>query len=119
MVRIPPDRGDGARLEVRLGDASANAYLITAAVLAAMYLGVKDGLVAPPPLEGYGYDSAVAEQLPGSLGTALDALASDTALIDVLGEQFVGAYLDFKRNEVARFASWVSDWEFREYAYHL
>ena len=27
-----------------------------------------------------------------------------------------GAY---KRNELERFSRWVTDWEFREYAYHL
>jgi len=37
----------------------------------------------------------------------------------VLGEQFVDAYLDFKRHEVERFRAYVTDWEFREYAYHL
>ena len=30
MVRIPPERGRGARLELRLGDASANPYLLIA-----------------------------------------------------------------------------------------
>jgi glutamine synthetase len=119
MVRIPPERGGSARLEVRLGDASANAYLIAAAVLAAMYLGVKQGLSAPAPLEGYGYDPAAATPLPSSLEAALDALASDLALREALGEQFVDAFLDFKRGEVDRFRTWVTDWEFREYAYHL
>ena len=119
MVRIPPERGESSRLEVRLGDASANAYLMSAGVLAAMYLGVKDGLSAPAPLEGYGYDAEAAEQLPSSLGEALDALEADTALTEVLGEVFVKAYLDFKRAEVARFNAWVTDWELREYVYHL
>ena len=119
MVRIPPERGDGARLEIRLGDASANAYLLTAAVLAAMYLGVKEGLTPPPALEGYGYDPAGAEQLPASFDAALAALGADKVLAEVLGEQFVDAYLDFKLAEVDRFHTWVTDWEFREYAYHL
>ena len=119
MVRIPPERGDGARVEIRLGDASANAYLLTAAVLAAMYLGVKEGLTPPPALEGYGYDPAGAEQLPISFDAALTALGTDKVLGEVLGEQFVDAYLDFKLAEVDRFRTWVTDWEFREYAYHL
>jgi glutamine synthetase len=119
MVRMPPERGDGARLELRLGDASASSYLLTAGCLAAMYLGVKGGLTAPAPLKGYGYDASVAEILPTSLEAALDALAADDDLIAVLGEQFVDAYLDFKRHEVERFRGYVTDWEFREYAYHL
>ncbi|MFI6922883.1 hypothetical protein ACIBIZ_23270 [Nonomuraea spiralis] len=27
MLRVPPERGPGTRLEIRLGDASANPYL--------------------------------------------------------------------------------------------
>ncbi|QXJ21001.1 glutamine synthetase [Actinomadura graeca] len=119
MVRIPPERGAASRLEVRLGDASANPYLGIAGLLAAVYLGIRDKLACPPPLEGYGYDTAKAPVLPGDLPTALDALAADTALVEVLGEPFVSAFLTYKRDEVARFGRHVTDWEFREYSYHL
>src|SRR3954469_2077627 len=78
MVRIPPERGSASRMEVRLGDATANPYLAAAAVGAAAYLGVRDGLEPPDPLEGYGYDPASAPMLPQSLGEALDALEQDT-----------------------------------------
>ena len=37
----------------------------------------------------------------------------------MLGETFVDSFLTYKRNEVERFAQYVTDWEFREYAYHL
>ncbi|TDD31938.1 glutamine synthetase [Actinomadura sp. KC06] len=119
MVRIPPERGAASRLEVRLGDASANPYLGIAGLVAAVYLGLRDKASAPPPLEGYGYDSAKSPVLPGDLSAALDALAADEALTDVLGAQFVTAFLAYKRDEVARFRRHVTDWEFREYAYHL
>ncbi|TMQ92356.1 glutamine synthetase [Actinomadura soli] len=119
MVRIPPERGAASRLEVRLGDASANPYLGIAGLIAAVYLGVRDKASAPPPLEGYGYDAARSPALPGDLSAALDALAADEALTDVLGEPFVTAFLTYKRDEVARFRRYVTDWEFREYAYHL
>ena len=39
-----------------------------------MYLGVKEGLTAPAPLEGYGYDPERAPMLPQSLPEAIDAL---------------------------------------------
>ncbi len=86
MVRIPPERGSASRMEVRLGDATANPYLAAAAVGAAVYLGVRDGLEPPEPLEGYGYDPSKAQLLPQRLPDALDALEADTALRDVLGE---------------------------------
>src|SRR3954462_14109050 len=89
MVRIPPERGAGSRMEVRLGDATANPYVAAAAVGAAVYLGVRDELEPPAPLEGDGYDPRRAEPLPRRLPDALDALEADQALREVLGETFV------------------------------
>ncbi|OAH13594.1 glutamine synthetase family protein [Streptomyces jeddahensis] len=119
MVRIPPERGSGARLELRLGDAGANPYLLIAGTVAAALLGVQAGEEPPAPLEGYGYDTAKSATLPTSLSAALDALEADTALADVLGKDFTTSYLAYKRDEVARFQRHVTDWEFTEYAYHL
>jgi glutamine synthetase len=119
MVRVPPERGEGARMEVRLGDATANPYLAIAGTLAAAYLGVRDGLTPPPALVGYGYDPSVATMLPQRLPDALDAFEADTSFRAVLGEEFCRSFLTYKRNEVERFERYVTDWEFREYAYHL
>ncbi|MFJ7967731.1 glutamine synthetase family protein [Streptomyces sp. NPDC096324] len=119
MVRIPPERGSGARLELRLGDASANPYLLIAGTIAAALLGVRAGEEPEAPLEGYGYDTARSALLPTSLAAALDALEADTALTDILGKDFVSSFLTYKRDEVERFGRHVTDWEFTEYAYHL
>jgi len=119
MVRIPPERGAGTRMEVRLGDATANPYLVMAAVGAAVYLGIADKVEPPAKLEGYGYDASKAEMLPLRLPDALDALEADTELSGVLGDYFVTSFLSYKRNEIERFERFVTDWEFREYAYHL
>lgn len=119
MVRVPPERGRAARMELRLGDATANPYLMVAALLAAVYLGMRDKLQAPDPLTGYGYDKTRARQLPTDLRSALDALEADTELTDMLGRRFVDAFVTYKRNELERFDRWVTDWEFREYTYHL
>nr|WP_218866327.1 glutamine synthetase family protein [Nocardioides kongjuensis] len=119
MVRIPPERGRASRMELRLGDASANPYLAIASLLAAAYLGIRDKLTPPAKLEGYGYDPSKADRLPSDLGTAIDALEEDKDLADILGPAFVETFVAYKRNELERFNSWVTDWEFREYAYHL
>src|SRR5215475_3498602 len=100
MVRIPPERGRGARMEVRLGDATANPYLAMAAVGAAVYLGVRDKLEPPEPLQGYGYDPETAPMLPQSLPEALDALEADKEFSDAIGSFFVESFLTYKRSEV-------------------
>jgi glutamine synthetase len=119
MIRIPPERGSASRMEVRLGDATANPYLGMAAIGTAVYLGVREQLDPPAPLEGYGYDPSSAPMLPQSLPQALDALEADTEFTKTIGTEFVEAFLTYKRNEVERFSRHVTDWEFREYAYHL
>ncbi|MEU4085281.1 glutamine synthetase family protein [Streptomyces aureus] len=119
MVRIPPERGSGARLELRLGDASANPYLLIAGTIAAALLGVLAGEEPEAPLEGYGYDTTRSALLPTNLAAALDALEADTALTDILGKDFTTSFLTYKRDEVERFGRHVTDWEFTEYAYHL
>lgn len=119
MVRIPPERGEASRMEVRLGDATSNPYLATAALCAAIYLGIRDQLPLAAPLEGYGYNTETSAMLPMRLSDALDAFEADKELGEALGDYFVKAFLAFKRDEVSRFERFVTDWEFREYSYHL
>ncbi|UUU29407.1 glutamine synthetase family protein [Streptomyces sp. CA-210063] len=119
MVRVPPERGSGARLELRLGDASANPYLAIAALTAAALLGIQEGKEPPAPLEGYGYDTEKSKVLPMNLTAALDALEADEALTELLGKDFTTSFLAYKRDEAERFQRHVTDWEFAEYSYHL
>jgi glutamine synthetase len=119
MVRVPPERGAGTRFELRLGDATANPYLAIAGLVAAVLLGVRATAPPPAPLSGYGYDRTRSAVLPMNLSDALDALAADTELTDVLGKDFVTAFVSYKRDEIERFRRYVTDWEFGEYAYHL
>ncbi|MEU1185365.1 glutamine synthetase family protein [Streptomyces sp. NPDC005820] len=116
LVRIPPERGAATRLEVRLGDATANPYLAVAGLLAAIRLGIGAAAEPPAPATGYAADTTTAAQLPTDLGQALDALEADDELTGALGKPFVDAFLTFKRDELARFRQYVTDWEFREYA---
>jgi glutamine synthetase len=119
MLRVPPERGAASRLELRLGDASANPYLLIASTLAAALLGIIAEEEPPAPLEGYGYDTSKAPQLPATLPAALDALVADGPLTELLGKEFTASFLAYKRNEIERFQQHVTDWEFGEYAYHI
>ncbi|GAA1094242.1 hypothetical protein GCM10009579_20390 [Streptomyces javensis] len=115
-MRVPPERGGAARLEARLGDATANPHLAVAGLLAAAQLGIAAAEEPPAPMTGENRDRGTATPLPTDLGRALDALEADDELTDALGKPFVDAFLTFKRDELARFQRYVTDWEFREYA---
>jgi glutamine synthetase len=122
FVRIPPERGEGARLEIRVGDGSANPYLAIAAILAAGLDGVRNELEPPRPLDGDAYhapEDVRGGSLPQSLGEAIDALEADAALCDALGRETVETFATIKRFEIERHSAHVSDWELDEYLHHL
>jgi glutamine synthetase len=123
LIRIPPERGSGTRLEVRVADGAANPYLMTAAILAAGLDGIVNKLVAPEPVVGLSYENESAEILPMSLEEALDALQKDTVLREILQGPIVDVFDVLKRDEVRRYKEAVSDpntrettdWEVNEY----
>lgn len=123
MVRIPPERGAGARLELRVGDGAANPYVIAAAVLAAALDGVRNKIEPPAASESWSYADESSPTLPETFSDALDALEANEAIKGVLGSVFVETFLTMKRDEFERYSAEVSDastrdvtqWELDEY----
>jgi glutamine synthetase len=114
-VRLPAERGKATRLEGRLADGSASAYLASAAHIFAGLDGIERALDPGPPTEHVYEPPVERPTLPLALAEALDALESDAYLRGCLGEQFIQAFVAIKRNEVRRFQLAVTDWELREY----
>ena len=123
MVRIPPERGQGTRLEVRVGDGAANPYLVIAGILAAALDGIKRKLDCPDDAVGMAYDNESAPELPATFGAALDALEANAHLHDQMSKELVEVFLVMKRDEIARYEAAVKDhstrdvtqWEIDEY----
>jgi glutamine synthetase len=124
MIRIPPERGAGTRLELRIGDGSANPYVVIAVVLAAALDGIKNKLSAPEPVVGWSYtDAEHGQVLPTTLPEALDALDADEELRNHLSTRFIRAFAALKRDEARRYEEEVDDpstrlvtqWELEEY----
>ncbi len=123
FVRIPPERGPGARIEVRIGDGAANPYIVIAVILAAALDGLTRQLEVPEPSEGWTYQDESRPALPMTFTESLDALKADTFLTGLLGEAFVTTYETLKRDEIRRYEEAVEDpatrevtqWELDEY----
>jgi glutamine synthetase len=123
MLRVPPERGSGTRLEVRVGDGAANPYLVTASVLAAALDGIKRNLACPEPAEGMAYDNEAAAILPVTFTEALDALEANEAFKTYMAKELVAVHLVMKRDEIERYNAAVEDpstrdvtqWEINEY----
>ncbi|HWT92617.1 MAG TPA: glutamine synthetase family protein [Solirubrobacteraceae bacterium] len=121
FVRIPPERGAATRVEVRVGDGSANPYLAIAVLLQAGLHGIREELAPPPPVAGDAYRAGeeAGAALPQSLEQALDALEADDVLIQAVGPEIVEPFLAIKRFEIERHRAFVSEWELTEYLHHL
>jgi glutamine synthetase len=111
LVRVPQERGAATRMEIRLGDGTANPYLAYTAALAAGLDGIERGLELSEPFEG--------RPLPVTFGEALDALKADSVIVAAMGQELVDTFKLLKTAELERFRGWVTDWEFAEYAPRL
>lgn len=109
FVRVPPERGDATRLELRCGDASASSHLLLAAMLHAMRDGL-DRALTPTDAGG---------PLPLDLEDALQALETDDVLHAGFGAEFVSIYAALKRAEISAFRQAVTDWEWQVYRLHV
>jgi glutamine synthetase len=122
FIRIPPERGGAARIEIRVADGAANPYLAIAAVLSAGAHGVREGLRPPAAVDGDAYRAdreLIGPALPATLDAALEALENDTVLHRTLGPHIVETFVAVKRFEIERHRAWVSDWDIAEYLHHL
>ncbi len=114
MLRVLGGPGQSAsRIENRVGEPTANPYLYLASQLYSGLDGMRHkldpGASADTPYE------TEADQLPRTLGEALQCLRNDACLTEQLGKPFVDYLCHIKEAEIARFNLEVSEWEHREY----
>lgn len=119
--RIPAERGRASRVENRAACASANPYLVMAANLAAGLDGIKNKIDPGEPAVGdiYHDESGKYENVPFYLRDAIEELKKSTMLRDALSPELIKAFVALKEHEINRFRTTVTDWEFKEYSYHL
>jgi glutamine synthetase len=119
MLRVPTK---SPRVESRAVDASVNAYLGAAFVLAAGLEAIDARLDPGPPIDLDMYsqsDEQIAELgvqvLPRTLQEAIDAFEADPLASEVFGPDLQKAYVEFKRAEWDDFHNTVSEWEWQRY----
>jgi glutamine synthetase len=115
MIRVVGAPGDpGTHLENRVGEPAANPYLYLAANLIAGIDGIEKRL-DPGEMTTDPYADTDRAVLPRSLMEAVAALKSSTLFRDKMGNDFIDYLVTLKEFEIARFLSYVTDWEHREY----
>jgi glutamine synthetase len=125
LVRVPvyhPGKEKATRCEFRCPDPSCNPYLTFAAMLHAGLDGVEKGYELPDPMERNLYDlthdereAAGIEQLPETLGEAIELMAESEVAKNALGEHIFPRYIELKREEWEEYRVQVTRWELDRY----
>ena len=124
LIRIPCTRGSNTRIELRCPDSAVNPYLALASCLAAGLDGIKQEMEPPQSVDVNLFamteeqmDALGIEQLPETLGEALEAFEHSSFVRKVLGDHVYTKYLAAKSAEWKKFRAEVTDWEVEEYLY--
>jgi len=113
-IRIPGGPDVARRIEHRVAGADANAYLVLAAILGAALQGMDKKSNPAPPVQGDAFATDL-PKLPTDWGDALGAFEASSCLGDIFAPILRSIYLKAKRQELGRFASEVSPFEYRTY----
>ncbi|MBI1209885.1 MAG: glutamine synthetase [Alphaproteobacteria bacterium] len=114
-IRVPAGANEARRIEHRVAGADANAYLVTAVVLAGAHYGIVNRLDPGAPFDGNAA-SFVDETLPMNPDAALLALENGNILREYLGRAYVDLYCATKRTELRRYREAITS---REYEWYL
>jgi glutamine synthetase len=122
LIRVPAQRGDATRVELRMPDPAANPYLSLAVQLAAGLEGIRDEIDPGEPVHGNVAALTTRElqrlrirRLPRSLVEALEVFEQDRLVRTTLGEHIYGFLLQARRREWREYTNHVHPWEVERY----
>ena len=125
LVRVPlyhPGKEQATRMELRCPDPACNPYLTFAVLLAAGLEGIEKGYELPEPMEKNLYHISPEErqrlgieQLPETLGEAIELTAESELVLRTFGEHIFNRYVEIKRQEWEDYRVQVTQWELDRY----
>ncbi len=125
LVRVPlyhPGKEQSTRMELRCPDPACNPYLTFAVLLHAGLDGIEQGYELPEPMDRNLYNLSPEErsrlgieQLPETLGEAIEVTAESELVLRALGEHAFNRYVEIKRREWEEYRVQVTQWELDRY----
>ena len=112
--RIPSSEKGSKRIEHRVSGAEANPYLVLAAILGGIHLG----LVNKMQPSKFRIDNACTDKdpaMPKSIEKSIELFESSNFCSNYLSSEFVKLYSEIKRKEQESFNSEISDLEYKWY----
>ncbi len=113
-IRIPDKDGPAARIEHRVAGADANPYLLLAAILGGMLLGL-DETLDPGPVTSPDSAPENPEILTHDFLTAVDRFRASPFIADIFGSEYQRIYGDTKRKEAITYLRTVSSFDYQTY----
>jgi glutamine synthetase len=125
LIRVPlyhPGKEQATRCEIRCPDPACNPYLCFSALLQAGLEGIEKGYELPEPMERNLYHLSPderkklgIEQLPETLGEAIEIAAESELILKTLGEHVFTRFVEIKRQEWEDYRTQLSAWELERY----
>jgi len=125
LVRVPlyhPGKEQATRMELRCPDPACNPYLTFATLLQAGLEGIEKSYELPEPMDKNLYHLSPderrrlgIEQLPETLGEAIELTAESELVLRTLGEHMFDRYVEIKRKEWEDYRVQVTPWELDRY----
>ncbi|MDO4343841.1 MAG: type I glutamate--ammonia ligase [Eubacteriales bacterium] len=126
LIRIPGQKGENTRVELRCPDPSSNPYLVLALCLAAGLDGIKNKIMPPAPVDKNIFRMTEEERenagiltLPDNLLEAVVQMEHDEFICGVLGEHISKNYCKAKKAEWRQYSTNVTAWELEQYLYRI
>ena len=125
LIRVPlyhPGKEGATRAELRCPDPASNPYLCFAGMLQAGLEGIEHGYELPEPMEQNLYHLSPEEraqrgieQLPETLGEAIEIAAESELVLRTLGEHTFRRFIEIKRQEWEDYRVQVTPYEIEHF----
>lgn len=122
LIRIPVERGEATRVELRSPDPTSNPYLAIAVMLKAGLDGIKQKVEPAPPVKFSVFEldekmrqEYKIENLPETLEKAIAALCESDLVRSAIGKHIFNRFVETKLREWKRYQEQVHSWEIEEY----
>ena len=117
LLRIPTERNNQIKLELRSPDSATNPYLCIAMLIYSILDGLENSMELEDAINEnmYSGKNYNIKKLPDTLSEAIDEFENSNFVKEKLGTQIFNEYVEAKKIEWNEFNNAITDWEIKKY----
>ena len=117
LLRIPTERNNQIKLELRSPDSATNPYLCIAMLIYSILDGIENNMELEDAINEnmYSGKNYNIKKLPDTLSEAIDEFENSNFVKEKLGAQIFDEYIGAKKIEWNEFNNAITDWEIKKY----